>query len=134
MSWSQSNPPPQGPSSLSDASFSSVQSEKVKVIKKMVTQLTSITTGVTVNASSGVVTTVSSTLAAHATAQFTVTNSHVSSSSVVMLTIQDFSGTIGDRCVSANVDSVAEGSFIVSLVNGGTTALDGVVKIGFLVV
>lgn len=134
MSWSQSNPPPPGPNVISDASFSSVQSEKVKVAKKLVTQLDSITTAVTLNASSGVITTVSSTLAADTAVQFTVNNSHVSASSVVLANVQDFSGTLTDRILSASVDSVSEGSFVVSVLNGGATALNGVIKIGFLVV
>lgn len=106
------------------------------VSKSNVTQATSITTGVTVNAHAGIITTVSSTLAAEATAEFTVTNSKVLAGSAVLVSIVDYSGTYGTNGIPVvSVDSIAAGSFKIDLSNvHGTNALAGVVKISFLVV
>ncbi len=94
-----------------------------------VTQATSITTAVTLNKRSGIVTTVSSTLAANAEAEFTVNNSFVESDSVIILTgLYD-----GNSHVSLNVKSVADGSFIVVLANSGGVALNATVGVQFLV-
>ena len=94
-----------------------------------VTQATSITTAVTLNKRSGIVTTVSSTLAANAEAEFTVNNSFVESDSVVILT-----GLYnGDSHVSLNVKSVADGSFVVVLANSGGATLNTTVGVQFLV-
>lgn len=94
-----------------------------------VTQATSITTAVTLNKRSGIVTTVSSTLAANAEAEFTLNNSFVESDSVVILT-----GLYnGDSHVSLNVKSVADGSFVVVLANSGGAALNATVGVQFLV-
>jgi hypothetical protein len=94
-----------------------------------VTQATSITTAVTLNKRSGIVTTVSSTLAANAEAEFTVNNSFVESDSVIILT-----GLYnGDSHVSLNVKSVADGSFVVVLTNSGGAALNATVGVQFLV-
>lgn len=94
-----------------------------------VTQATSITTAVTLNKRSGIVTTVSSTLAANAEAEFTVNNSFVESDSVIILT-----GLYnGDSHVSLNVKSVADGSFVVVLANSGGAALNATVGVQFLV-
>jgi len=94
-----------------------------------VTQATSITTAVTLNKRSGIVTTVSSTLAANAEAEFTVNNSFVESDSVIILTgLYD-----GNSHVSLNVKSVADGSFVVVLANSGGAALNATVGVQFLV-
>lgn len=96
-----------------------------------VTQLTSITTGVTVNAKTGVITTVSSTLAAGSNAAFTVTNSEVEEGSVIMLTVDD-SATAG--LAKLNVESVADGSFDVNVTNiHGSNAFNNVIKVHFVV-
>lgn len=126
---------PLGPSTISDAQFTSVQTEKVKVIKSTVSQETSTVTGVTINASSGVITMQSSTLADGLTEQFTVTNSNVSGDSVVLANALDYSGTIASAgVITVNVDSVGSGSFVVSIGNGSGAPLDGIIKVGFLVV
>lgn len=101
-----------------------------------VSQATSITTAVTDNKVSGIITTVSSTLAANATATFTVNNSLVTASSRVYASVVSYSGTYatnGLPCV--NVGSIASGSFAIQLFNAhGTNALSGTVSISFLVV
>jgi len=94
-----------------------------------VTQATSITTAVTLNNRAGVVTTVSSTLAANAEAEFTVNNTVVEAGSVIMLTgLYD-----GDGHVSLNVKSVSAGSFVVVVSNSGGAALNSTVGVQFLV-
>jgi len=98
--------------------------------KGTVTQLTSITTGVTLNTPSGVITTVSSTIAAAGEATFTVNNSMVTASSVILLTAQ-YTGN-GNAVVT--LDSVAAGSFGVTIANTGSAALNAVVKIHYMVI
>lgn len=98
-----------------------------------VTQGTSITTGVTVNATKGVITTVSLTTAASTVAgPFVVTNSKVTATSVVQATVEYANGKTGfPVCL---VENVALGSFNVRLLNVATAAtLNDVVKIHFTV-
>lgn len=96
-----------------------------------VTQGTSITTGVTVNATQGKITTVSLTTAASTVAgPFTVTNSKVLATSVVTVTVEYATGKTGFPV--ALVEAVAAGSFKVRLLNAHTSgALNDVVKIHF---
>lgn len=96
-----------------------------------VTQATSITTGVTLNKQSGVITTVSSTLAAQGSATFTVTNSTVTASSVVLVSANY--GGAGIAVASVNA-APGSGSFVVRIDNAhGTNALNGVIRIHFVV-
>lgn len=94
-----------------------------------VTQATSITTGVTLNARAGVVTTVASTLAANADAAFAVTNSYVKSDSVIVLTCLN----TGAGIATAQVSAVADGSFTVLLANSGNAAFNSTIGVHFLV-
>ena len=104
----------------------------VTLAKSNVTQATSITTAVATTTGAGVITTVSSTLAADATTTFLVSNPHVNSSSVVILTINNYSGNQG--LPTARVQSVSAGQFNVVLSNvHSSAALNGIVKIGYLV-
>lgn len=99
-----------------------------------VTQGTSITTGVTANATKGVITTVSLTTAASTVAgPFVVTNSKVTTSSIVQATVEYANGKTGfPVCL---VENVALGSFNVRLLNASTgAALNDVVKIHFDVI
>lgn len=108
-----------------------VTSDKVTVTKGNVTQITAITTGVTTNAGAGVITTVSSTLAAGSNATFIVTNSMVTSTSVIMLTVDD-SATAG--LAKLNVQTVTNGAFSVNITNiHGANAFNNVIKIHFVV-
>lgn len=106
------------------------------VTKANVTQGTSITTGVTANGSAGIITTVSASLAADATAEFTLTNSAIAATSVVLVSIADYAGTYGTNGIPmVAVDTIAAGSCKINLSNvHGTNALSGVVKITYLVV
>lgn len=94
------------------------------------TQSSSITTGVSIASQSGVITTVSSTLAADASATFTVTNPLVRSGSVIYLTPE----YTGNGFVAANVTAVGNGAFTVKITNVGTASLNAVIKLHYLVV
>lgn len=96
-----------------------------------ITQITSITTGVTLNASSGVITTVSSTIAASGTATFTVTNSCITTASVITLQMQ-YTGTLVTNGIPiVFIGTVSAGSFTITIVNIGTNALNNTMKIHF---
>jgi hypothetical protein len=96
-----------------------------------VTQLTSISTGVTCNAYTGVITTVSQTVAAGAEAQFTVTNNKVVATDVVNVCIKTH--TSGGTFIPA-VTAVAAGSFQITLTNlHASAAGDNVLILNFAV-
>lgn len=100
-----------------------------------VTQGSSITTGVTLSQASGVITTVSSTLAAVTDAKFTVTNTYCTSSSIVLVSLVNYSATLGTNGIPVvSVGSIANGSFDIHITNAhASAALAGVMKIAFLV-
>lgn len=96
-----------------------------------VTQATSITTGVTCNAYSGVITTVSQTVAAGGEAEFTVTNSKVAATDVVVACIKTHTSA-GSFIVAAS--AVAAGSFKLQLTNlHASTAGNNTLAINFIV-
>lgn len=96
-----------------------------------VTQATNISTGVTCNALTGVITTVSQTVAAGAEAEFTVTNNKVAATDVVVACIKTHTSA-GDFIVG--VSAVAAGSFKLRLTNlNGSTAGNNVLVINFIV-
>lgn len=96
-----------------------------------VTQATSISTGVTCDAYTGVITTVSQTVAGGAEAEFTVTNSKVAATDVVVPSIKTHTSA-GDFIVA--VSAVADGSFKLRLTNlHASTAGNNVLVINFLV-
>jgi hypothetical protein len=96
-----------------------------------VTQSSSITSGVTVNAEAGVITTVSSTLAADASASFVVTNSKVLATSKVLVSVQ----YAGNGIAYSTISAIADGSFTVKLYNAhSSAALNAVVLIHFSVI
>ena len=96
-----------------------------------VTQATNISTGVTCSAYSGVITTVSQTVAAGAEAEFTVTNANVAATDVVVACIKTHTSA-GTFAVS--VSDVAAGSFNLRLTNlHASAAGDNVLVINFIV-
>jgi hypothetical protein len=96
-----------------------------------VTQATSITTGVTCNAYSGVITTVSQTVAAGAEADFVVTNNKVAATDCVSVNIKTH--TSGGSFIAA-VATVAAGSFTIRLTNlHASAAGDNVLVLNFVV-
>jgi len=97
-----------------------------------VTQITSITTAVTVNALNGIVTTVSSTLAANLKTFFTVNNPNVLAGSKILVSVQYDEVATGIPVVG--VSDIAAGSFKVVLSNGGSAALNNVVKVHYLII
>ena len=134
MSYDSTLAPPPGPLIPFDANLTSLQFSKTEVTKGTVTQATSTTTGVTVNAAAGVITMVASTLAANATEAFIVTNSSCSASSVVLVNSLLYTGTDSTAVMTVNVVDIAEGVFSVQVGNGSAAPLDGIITVGFLIV
>ena len=97
-----------------------------------VTQLISITTTVTLNTFNGVITSVSSTLAANAKTFFTVNNSNVTSTSRIIVSAQYDEAATG--IVVLGVSDIAAGTFKVVISNGGNAVLNNVVKVHFMVI
>jgi hypothetical protein len=98
-----------------------------------VTQLTSITTAVTVNALNGVITTVSSTLVANAKTSFTVNNSLVAAGSRILVSVEYDEAATGIPVVG--VADIAAGSFKLVLSNGATIgSLNNVLKVHYLII
>jgi hypothetical protein len=96
-----------------------------------VTQATSITTGVTCNAYSGVITTVSQTVAAAAEADFTVTNDKVAATDIVVACVKTHTSA-GSFAVT--VSRVAAGIFDLRLTNlHASAAGNNVLVINFIV-
>jgi len=101
--------------------------------KTAVTQITSATTAVVCNSHNGVVTTVSSSLAAEASSQFEVTCSLVKTGSLIQVSIQDYTGT-GIPVVRAT-EIVNDTSFDIVITNAhSSAALNGVLKISYIIV
>ena len=89
-----------------------------------VTQSTNKTTGVTLNAASGQITMNGAELAGGAEATFTVTHSEISATDVVVVN-HSSAGTAGSYLVQAN--SIAAGSFAITVANVGSTASEAIV-------
>jgi hypothetical protein len=99
--------------------------------KKTVTQLTSISTGVSLNAQSGVITTFALTTATGTDCgSFTVTNNKCYSNSVVMITVVN----PGTGFPVAAITSTSNGSFVVSLRNAGSAVLNSALKVNFQII
>lgn len=84
-----------------------------------VTQATNRTTGVTINALAGTITTNNTSLAAEAAATFTVTNNKVAIGDAVILVMR--SGAVG-AMTDVQVTAVAAGSFNVTVFNNNPAA------------
>jgi len=96
-----------------------------------VTQATSRTTGVTINAICGSVVTSTASLAAGVTASFTVTNSSVAISDVVLCSIR--SGQT-NKATRAIVSTTAAGSFEITVTNRGDGTWAGAAEVGAIVI
>ena len=99
-----------------------------------VTQATNRTTGVTINALTGAITTNNASLAAEASADFVVTNSKVAIGDVPVVAIR--SGAVGVGTI-VSVAAVAAGSFTIRVHNGNVaagTAETGAIIINFAVI
>ena len=95
-----------------------------------VTQLTAITTAVTVNAQNGIITTVSSTLAGNSNAIFTVNNDTVLPTSRILLTVEHPGAGIPVLITEA----LANGSFDIRICNVSANAFNNVLKISFIII
>lgn len=97
-----------------------------------VTQLTSITTAVTVDALNGSITTVASTLAADAKTSFTVNNSKVTGASRILVSVVYDEAATGIPVLG--VSDIANGSFKVVISNGaGVAALNAALRVHFII-
>lgn len=99
-----------------------------------VTQATNRTTGVTINALTGAITTDTTSLAAEASAVFVVTNNKVAIGDVVVVAIRSGMVALNTR---VTVTAVAAGSFSLTVVNGNVaagTAETGAIIINFAVI
>ena len=105
-----------------------------KGVGSTVTQATSRSTGVTINAMCGTITTHNASLAAEASAVFTVTNSFVEIGDVVV--ISQRSGAVALN-TQVEVTAVAAGSFNVTVINNNVaagTAETGAIILNFAVI
>lgn len=96
-----------------------------------VTQLTSKSTGVTLNKACGQITTHNAALAAGAEVTFTVTNSTVAATDIPVVAISS-GGTAGSYGVWAT--AVAAGSFAITLSNLSAGSLSQAIVINFAVI
>jgi hypothetical protein len=97
-----------------------------------VTQATSITTGVTCHALTGVITTVSQTVAAGAEADFVVTNNQVAATDVVVACIKTHTSA---GLFMVGVSAVGAGQFTLRLTNlDASVAGNNVLVINFFVI
>jgi len=101
--------------------------------KANVTELTSATTAVTVNAHSGVITTVALTNAHDTKTTFTVYNTVITSDSNILVSVNYDEAANGIPV--ATISDVTTGSFKVTVSNAHTTAaLNALVKVSFIVI
>lgn len=100
-----------------------------------VTQATNITTAVTTNATSGIITLHASAITADENIEFTVNNSFVKTSSVILLTMQDENTVNNTQLVCAH-HTIADGSFKITVANTDSAQDSSAtsVKIHFLVI
>ena len=95
-----------------------------------VTQITAISTAVTVNAHNGIITTVSSTLAGGSNAAFTVNNSKVTTASKILLTVNH----PGAGIPVLITETITNGSFDIRIYNvSAATAFNNTLKISYLI-
>lgn len=97
-----------------------------------VTQITSATTAVTVNAHTGIITTVSQTLASNTEATFTVNNSKVTANSKIFLQVQYAAASAG--IASAHVSAISAGKFDIDILNSGAAAMNDIVKVHYMII
>lgn len=105
--------------------------------KGAVTQATDHSTGVTVNATSGIITLAGVALNAAAEAEFTVTNSTVATTSLILLTVQcpAAASAVDNATLVAQISGVSNGSFNIRLSNpGAANTSTNAHKIHFLII
>ena len=97
-----------------------------------VTQLTSISTAVTLNTFNGVIRTVSSTLAANAKTSFNVLNNKVTANSRVIVSVQYPGAAASFPVVSTG--TIGAGFFSITIANAGGAALNSIVLVHFIII
>lgn len=97
-----------------------------------VTQTPLINSTVAVNGLNGIITTVSAAIAGNAKTSFTVTNSNVKTTSKILVSV-DYS-ELASGIPVVGVARIQDGDFKIVLSNGGSAALNAVVKIHYLVI
>lgn len=109
--------------------------------KATVTQITSITTTVSIDSTAGVIETVdiAGGIGAEGSAAFTVENDRVTASSVVLVNVVEYNGTYGTNGLPfVNVEAITGGgtpSFDIRIINAhSSNALDQELFIAFLVI
>ena len=102
-----------------------------------ITQATSLTTGVALQSVAGVITLHNTALAAGAEAEFTFTNSQISSTSVVMLSVEQAVAATeanGATLVAGLGGAPGSGSCKIRLTNPGSASTSGAAKIHFFII
>jgi len=94
-----------------------------------VTQENSITSGVTLNAPSGVITCVSNTYSANDSSKFILTNTHIGVNDVVVVSLQ-----VGHDKLYASVTATTTGTCSIAVRNGGNGNVTAAVQINFAVI
>lgn len=126
-------------SSTGDLHFKSdggltLSASSLSVSKGSITQTGSLTEGVTINEPAGQIVTVTATTAADSTESFVVTNSAVSSTSVVLVSLLYGGAHNSDGVPVVSVNNVSDGAFTVNITNAHpSNALSGIIKVHFLV-
>lgn len=114
--------------------FESADSGIVHAGSGTVTQATNATTGVTINATSGIITTYAATLATNTEVQFAVANDTLKADSVIICTMQD-ENTNASSHLLVTTNTIAVGSFNINIFNCGSgTATATSSKIHFLII
>ena len=93
------------------------------------TQENSITTGVTLDAPSGVITCVPNTYSANDSSVFVLSNTHIGANDVVVVSLQ-----VGHDKLYASVTATTTGNCSISVRNGGNGNVAATVKINFAVI
>lgn len=108
-------------------------SEDDGISTSSVSQATNVTTGVTINAERGLITTQSASAAAGASHTFTVTNDNVTSSSNIQAYVVNYAGAFTTNGLPiVSVDNRTTGAFDIVISNAhGSNALSGALVIGF---
>lgn len=111
-------------------------SESSASAANLVTQGTSVSTGVTLDKTKGIITTFSQSAIAAASSTFTVTCNKATTASNIKAYIIDYAGTFTTNGIPVvAVDNRAAGAFDIVVSNAhGANALSGVLKIGFDIV
>lgn len=106
----------------------------INAVSPLVSQATSITTGVTTNTPSAIIRTQTASTGSQLSTTFTVTNSRVTTASTIVASVQDYSGTFGTAGLPiVAVDNIAAGTFDIVIGNAGSASLSGTLDIAFVI-